>query len=288
MFVKYKVNLSTYNSPTATTINIPINLEYQIVDNAELIETKFVDYEINKSVNPILDYEKVRFIPLNNANSQLKTITYNLSLLGPSNTLIQPTYYSNIGFVNDDIKFERNVFKKSYLRLQFYDTDNALTQNLFTEIDIYSMLLNEDYYPFFSAGTNTQPPIIAGTPRPASQIPVRFRVSDPLTMFGANTFYEGYYIYNYKDEFTIGAPKNLYMKGTYFNGKTGTVTNLTTSPIGLKIDKFVNSLYTKYTLFRDTTGFYYNLENTYSNNIAYSTGQNNTNVTVNLYQVQAL
>lgn len=123
MFVKYKINSAILNeTTTATTINIPINLEFQIVDNAELIESKFVDYEINKSVNPILDYEKVRFTPLNNENNQLKTITYNLSFLNFNNSLLGPTYYSNIGFVDDDIKFKRNVFKDSYLLLQYYDS----------------------------------------------------------------------------------------------------------------------------------------------------------------------
>jgi hypothetical protein len=270
MFVNYKINAHTLSgATTATTINIPINIDYQIVDNSELIETKFVDIEVQKAVNPILDYYKVR---------------YNVSFLD-GNFIQNPTYYSTIGFNDQDIKFERSNFKESFLSLQFFDTDNALTQTLMSEIDIYSNLSQDSYY---SSGT-PRTVGIAGQVKPASQIPVRFTLSNPVLV--KRGFYEGYHIYSYKDDIAIGAPKYLYMKATYFNAKSGKSTNLCSIGSPLTIDSLVNKLYTKYVLIRTSTGFYYQLDNTYSSNIVYTTNatnQNNKDVTINLYQIQVV
>jgi hypothetical protein len=281
MFVKYKINTSILSGVTATTINIPINIEYQIVDNAELVERVFVEVETQKAINPILDYEKARYIPVDNALNQLGKVMYQLYFLGSNNTMQVPTYYSNIGFDDSDINFGRNNFKESYLYLGFYDSDNQLTQNLVTELEIFSMLTSDDFYP-----AGTAKPNIAGQPKPASQIPIRFVLSSPMLM--RQGFYEGYYIYDYKDAVSIDLPKYLYMKSTYINAKSGKSTNLMTEPIAYKIDGLIPKLYTRYKLYRDTNGFYYQIDTTYSNNVSYSINPNNTDVVINLYQTQTL
>jgi len=282
MFAKFKINMSTLTATTATTVNIPINLQYQIVDNGELVERVFVETETQKSVNPILDYDKVRFTPVSES-SIIVNVNYNLYFLN-DNTLSIPTYYSTIGFDDSDINGRKNTFTESYLNLGFYDTDNAMTQTLMSEIDIFSMLTKDDLYP-----RGIPKPKMAGQPKPASQIPVRFNLSNPL--FIKDGFYEGYYIYNYKDEYTIGIPKYLYMRATYFNAKTGKIINLMTEPFPFKIDDLVNKLHTRYKLFRDQTGFFYQIDDTYSNNVSYSVNAglpNNSDVLVKLYQIQAL
>jgi hypothetical protein len=80
------------------------------------------------------------------------------------------------------------------------------------------------------------------------------------------------------------------MKGTYFNAKSGKVTNLMTENIKTSIDLLVNKLYTRYKLYRDTTGFYYNIDDTYSTNVTYNQTTGNpatSDMTINLYQIQA-
>lgn len=285
MFVNYKINAHTLlSATTATTINIPINIDYQIVDNSDLIETKFVDTEVQKAVNPILDYDKVRYLPVDNNMVNIGNVIYNVSFL-PNGFLQTPTYYSSIGFNDQDIKFERSNFTESFLSLQFYDSDNALTQTLMSEIDIYSHLSPDSFY---SSGTSRSIGI-AGQVKPASQIPVRFTLSNPLLV--KRGFYEGYHIYSYKDDISIGAPKVLYMRASYFNAKTGKSTNLSSVATPLSIDSLVNKLYTKYVLIRTSTGFYYQVDNTYSSNITYTANagnQNNQDVTINLYQIQVV
>lgn len=275
MYANFRINPTMFASgATGSTINIPVVIDFQTIDNGELIETDFVNYEVNQSINPILDYEKVRFIPVynNGTPKQVDNITYNLSFL-VNGILKNPTYYSDLGLDDSDVKYERNYFTEGYLYLGFYDSDNALTQNLVNEIEIYNVLTDNDFVGGVHVGVNQ--------PNPASQIPVKFVVSNPLTVNGT---YEGYHLYNYKDEMVFGAPKYLYMKANYFNAKNGKTINLMNNPNIYGIDTLVNKLYTRYKLYRDVTSFYYEIDTTYSSNVTY----NSTNITVNLYQIQVL
>ena len=57
-----KILLGSLN--TGTTIDIALKANFFPVDNAELIEDKFVKEEVEKAINPIVDYKKVIFKPL--------------------------------------------------------------------------------------------------------------------------------------------------------------------------------------------------------------------------------
>ena len=60
MFVdRRKILLGSLGS--GSTIDIALGTNFFPVDNAELIEDKFVKDEIEKSINPIVDYKKVIF-----------------------------------------------------------------------------------------------------------------------------------------------------------------------------------------------------------------------------------
>lgn len=283
MYAKYEISTSELSGTSATTINIPVNIQYQIVDNGELIERLFVQIEEQKAINPILDYDKVRFIPIYDINIGVGSITYNLNFLDSNSIMMQPTYYSGIGFDDADIKYQKNYFKESYLTLSFYDSDNPMTQNLVTEIDIYAHLSKSDYY------TTTTATHVAGQPKPANTIPLTLVLLNPLT--NTSGYFEGYHLYDYKDEFAINTPpKSLYMKATFNNAKNGKSTNLMTENAQYPINELIYKQYTKYNLFRTTTGFYYNLDTTYSTNVSYSNSSNPNlkDLTVNLYQIQAI
>jgi hypothetical protein len=280
---KYKINISTIDSgATATTITVPITMTFQNVDNAELIERVFVDTEVEYAINPIKDYEKVRFLPLDLQGNHIDKITYDIYLLDSSGNY--KGFYGDIGFVDDDVKFRKQSFKQTFLNLSFYDSDNPLTQNLVTFITLYSELNTSDLL---------QPPLppntIPGTPKPVGQIPVNFVVENPL--INPRGFAEGYYLYDYKSGLKIGASKYLYMRASFKNAKTGKSVNLMVKNTAQPIDKLVHELYTRYKLVRDSTGFYYEIDNTYQGNIGV-TGTNNvvynSNTSkVTLYQIKA-
>lgn len=274
---RYKINLSTLaTGTTATTINIPINMEYQIVDQGELIQRVFVDVEVEKAINPILDYEKVRFLPTNLSGVHIDQITYSLDLTGSTN-------YGAIGFTDEDIKFDRNNFKHTFLNLAFYDTDNAMTQKLISNLTLYSHLTNGDLVQTIVAGAS------AGQPKPASQILLNFTVNNPI--LNPRGYGEGYHLYDYKDELKIGDFKYLYMRGSFKNAKTGRSVNLMVESAAKTIDVLVHKLYTKYKLTRTSTGFFYELDDTYQgigisapNNVSYI----GNNAIIKLYQIKAL
>lgn len=286
MLAKYKINIATIDSgSTATTINIPVKMEFQVVDTAEIVERMFVEVETQKAINPVLDYDKVRFIPVDENSKILTDINYYLYFIVNSGITI-PTYYSQIGYEDADIKFERNNFKRSFLTLSFYDTDNPFTQNLVTDLQIFSMVTRDDLVPIGTPTVAGQPKPIPGLVKPASQIPVRFVLSNPLTT--PRGFYEGYHIYSYKDEYVLNQPKSLYMRASYFNAKDGKITNLMTEPTAYEIDDLVHKLYTKYNLYRDTTGFYYGVDEAYSTNVSSILNPDGSSVAVKLYQIQTL
>jgi hypothetical protein len=281
MFVnRYQINLSTLETGTTDThINIPINIDYQLVDQAELVQRVFVDVEVEKAINPILDYEKVRFLPLDLSGAHMDRLIYEVDLFGATN-------YGAIGFTDDDIKFQKNSFKETFLNLSFFDTDNPLNQRLITNITLFAEIKESDLLPI---GT---PSGIPGQPKPAAQIPLTFIVENPI-LFPMG-FSEGYHLYDYKDELNIGDFKYLYMRASFKNAKTGTTTNLMVVNTATTIDNLVHLLYTRYKLIRNTTGYYYEIDNTYqglsgmtgSNNVTYTFGPVNE-ANIKLYKINA-
>jgi hypothetical protein len=275
MFVNnFKINLSTFDNSSATTINVPIAMEYQLVDQGELINRVFVDVETKKAINPIIDYERVRFIPIDNNNNEIKKITYNLDLNGG-------TTYGEIGFTYDDIKFRKGVFKQSFLNLEFYDTNIPLTQNLVAIITLFSELRTDNLMGFNSAGS------VIGQPLPANQIPISFVLDNKVNL-------EGFYLYDFKDEITVNNFKYLYMRASFKNAKTGKSTNLMVKNTPLPIDTLINELYTRYKLIRNSDGYFYVIDETYQSNQTNTNQPNNVtygpqnSVNINLYQIQAL
>jgi hypothetical protein len=277
---KVKINMSTIPSgATGTTITVPINMTFQNVDNAELIDRVFVETEVENAINPIIDYEKVRFLPLDLQGAYIDKIIYDVYLLNPTQNYVG--FYGDIGFTDDDIKFRKESFKQTFLRLSFYDTDNPLTQSLVSFLTLYSELNSSDLL-------QPGPGIIPGTPKPANQIPVNFVVESPLLNPMGSA--EGYHLYDYKSELNIGESKYLYMRATLANAKTGKIVNLMVKNVAQPIDKLVHELYTRYKMVRTATGYYYEIDNTYQgngisgqNNVTYNT---NTSV-VKLYEINA-
>src|SRR3972149_10591891 len=134
MTTKYTIRISD-SGTTAGHINIPIELGFQMVDQSEIIQRKFVDVEVENAINPILDYERVRFVPAitaitNNTLvvSKIRNIVYDVRFSGTTGFPSVPSSYADIGITNDDIRFGRNRFKRSFLRLNFYDNDKASDQ----------------------------------------------------------------------------------------------------------------------------------------------------------------
>lgn len=285
MFVnKYTLNINNFNTGTTEQyITVPLDTQFQIVDNDELINRVFVDTEVENSVNRILDYDRVRFIPLLPNDSLVSSITYDLSLLSPNGQYT--TNYGGIGFQYDDVKFRKNSFTKSFLRLSFYDSNDSMVQNLVGVTTLFSSLKTID---LMSAGSGN----VAGVPKPINDIAINFTIQNPLC--NKRAFAEGFHLYYYKDSLSIGQSKYLYMKASFSNAKTGKSTNLMVKGNAQTVDKLVNELYVRLIITRTSTGYYYKFDDTYQGNDSTPPNTPNnitfvgTSVNVKLYEVLAI
>ena len=269
---RYTLRVPT-GAGSATTMNIPIDMTFQLVDQGETIERQFIDVEKANSINPIIDYEKTRFIARGVGNSvPVNSVTYNCYLW--DNTIDNyynfppvdsPTFYGDIGYINDDLTFRKNSFIKSFLRLDFYDSPVVTDQNLVSFIIIQPDIRQSDIL------LNSQ--VI-----PAVNKALSFELKNPLN--NNENFGEGFFLYHYKDEVDTQVPKDLYMRASFNNAKTGKRTNLMTVPFDINnpiyIDDLQSQLHTKYTLKRGNTGYYYELD----------TAQFNVDVVFNSYIIK--
>jgi hypothetical protein len=280
MSVNYTIRRSDISS-SATTINIPITMTPQITDQSELVKTKFIDVEVEKAINPIFDYEKARFFPIyfpnsNNTNvfTKVENIIYNVKFIASSAFPSGLSKYGDIGITDDDIRYGKKRFENSFLNLSFYDSDRATDQRLISYIDVYPRLSLSDIQ---TAG-DPKP----GLPKPAASVPITFILSD--TVINPSGFAEGFYLYNYKDEVSASLPKELYMRARFNNAANGKTTNMMTEGVPYYINDLVHKLYTKFVLYRNNTGYYYVIDETYSNNVI----RVGNDVTINIYEIQAL
>jgi hypothetical protein len=263
--LKIKLNFSG-----DTFLNIPLTLQTQMVDQSELIERDFVDVEMENAVNPIVDYEKVRFTPMDNVNPLfqhiIKEIRYNISLLSNGSYV---NNWGEIGFTQDDIKFRRNRFMNSFLTLKFYDSNIPTNQNLIAIMTIYPFIRSDFYNP-------------GGVLKPVNTLPVRFVLTDPVK--NPAGFAEGFYFYYYKQPLVIGdAPVDLYMRATFNNAATGKATNLMFANTPQSIIDVIPKVFCKFQLIKNNTGYYYSVEN-----ISGFINSTVNDMTLNMYEINVL
>lgn len=263
---KIKITLDSLSGKTDTYINIPLIQDSDLTGKAELIEDVFVKSETAKAINPIIDYDLVRFVPTNSNGSIMNKLRYVLDLSGNKT-------YGSIGFTDDDIKFEKNNFTNSFLNLNFYDSDNVLEQNLISFTTIFCVLDQTDL-------VQANGDIGLGIPKPANEIYLYFDLDNPL--INQKGLSEGYHLYDLKSSLEIGESRPLYMRASFKNAKTGKSTNMMNIDALLPIDQVMTKLYTKYIMYRTTSGYYYKLDATYSNNVSVDS----TSTNINLYQIQ--
>lgn len=272
---RYTIRKPILSGTTATTLNFFMEQNVDFAGQQELIDRKFVDVEVANSTNPTLDYEVTRCKPILDNNLECDSIIYTLNILN-GGTYNFDTRWSDVGLQIEDFRLNKNSFNKTFLRLDFYDNDIGTSQRL---------LFFNTLFP--SIRPVEQPnSLISQLPQP-SEIQLSFGVGNVLKNPLASS--EGYFIYYFKDEIIPTVPKELYMRATLFNAKTGDITGfMSSNDPTISIDELAETnngvtgkLYTKYLLTREVDGYYYKIDNTYSNNIT----NNTTEYVVDLYQI---
>lgn len=269
MFVnKYKIRRPHLTGTTELSINIPISQTPWLVDQSDIINTKFVEVEVEEAVNPILDYENTRFTPIID-NTICDTIIYKLNMLDNG---IYPadTFWSDVDFVDSDLTLNKNSYTKTFLRLDFYDTDIGTNQRLLFFKTIFPKTSTQQQY--------------------TNNLNLSFDTGN--TLIDRNLKGEGFFLYYFKDDVLPTIPKYLYMRATFLNAKNGLETSFMSSNnpnngIEDLAQEGSGLLYTRYILKREVTGYHYEIDDTYSTNIIKLTSTE-INYTVNLYEISVL
>jgi hypothetical protein len=219
-----KITINLRNLPkNQSTITIPIGQTFNSIDTSEVAENQFIDDEIVKVINEIQDFEKLRFVPFNGINEII------IQLKDSGST---PMYYDEFGLSNSDLLFQRNRFKNSFIKLNFYDSESPTNKKLIHQMIIYNQI-------------NSDQRDISNDLLDVSLMPITYRLVDPITVRKGVS--EGFYLYGLKTPIEA-YPNNLYMTATYNNANDGKTTQLVAydSPVAINQYNEVNSV--KYVL----------------------------------------
>tara|TARA_R110000772_G_scaffold17946_3_gene49891 strand:+ start:64035 stop:64877 length:843 start_codon:yes stop_codon:yes gene_type:complete len=272
----YKILKPHISGSTAIHINVPISQTPWLTGQEDIIKSMFVDVEVENSITPTINYEKVKFSPKNPLNTNVITnVIYSMFFL-EGGSYNPNSYWGSIGFTSSDFKFKKNSFTKSFLRLDFYDSDITSSQRLLFFITIFPRFSINDY--------NED-----GTPPLPSEYDLKFTLGNTLKDRDANG--EGFNLYHFKDEVLPTVDKEIFMRASFSNAKTGIVTRfMSNDDPNINVEdlmkttngtNLVNKLHTKYILKRNQLGHNYSISENYSNNIGF--GQNNYRVA--LYEI---
>lgn len=159
-----------------------------------------------------------------------------------------------LGFDNDDVRFQTNKLKKSFVRLAYYTSNNPLDQKLLTYNtmfvdtgELYGKFMNNRVdVPDFGVNNDEEPDSTN-----SNRLDTRLTVVDKNNIDKSS---EGFYLYLFNDEVTAKNPtKDIYMKVEYNHAKYGL-----TVPVGkpyfdisnaqirlMPFDEFFNSVFIK-------------------------------------------
>lgn len=289
MFVNRYTFKDNLTGDSSYNITIPVSSNNGMLGQWDVVNRDLVNVEVANAVNTTFDYEKVKLLPKVN-NNLIKEIIYKINILNADKEYNNSTKWGDIGFIDDDLKFKKNSFTKSFLRLDFYDSDIATNQNLISFITLFPKFSYQDV----SSGKIPQ----------ATNYPLKFTLGNPLIDRKLNG--EGFSLYHFKDEIIPTINKYLYMKATFNNAKTGKSMRLmVNNNPNLEVDKLLestivdtikheikadkingNNTYVRYILTRDIDGYYYRIDEEYSSGESMYDSSNNS-YTINLNEISA-
>jgi hypothetical protein len=185
--------------------------------SAATIETRFVDNEVKKAINPIIDYKKVRFKPAvvkNNVWSIVPEVKIKLEFFNKDVTPTYGEFYNSLGFTSDDLFCRANRVMKSFLTLNYYKSTNPTDNLLLTTSNIYTQIGDDQKDVYGNVLKN-------------NECPISFELGDPTLK--PEMVHEGFHIYWY-EELIKTSPNNeyvFYLSPTYQNADNGEVSVMT-------------------------------------------------------------
>jgi len=213
---------------TGTTIDIALSSDFFPVDNSELVQDKFVNDEIEKVINPIIDYKKIIFKParINSVTGDWDLIDkfkINLNFYTPDSIDsgspqhrgigAQSGVYSDLGFKFDDVFCRTSRFINSFTRLSFFDNPYSGKNQLLSSVNIFTQV-----------GTDQKNQY--GFPEPIDLSKISFTVGDPVLQ--PEEIHEGFQMYWFQDlvDNSPNQEYEMYMTIQFNNAANGKIYNL--------------------------------------------------------------
>lgn len=266
-------------------ISIPIGNDFATNGlQTELIQEQFVETEINKAITPIVNMEKDVYEPIiKSIDEPINEIQINLHFReresedwlvkeggywngypeGNKNdvmvTFKTPEHQSDLlgflDFSNSDVRYQKSSFKKSFVRLLFYDSNNQANQNLLYYSTVFldsgkdfgklvKYIDGEYQYPTYDEEgnidgdkirtgitVNSEPysfrksnGTIVSLSNKEDSFKENRRISSQFTVkdkFNADASSEGFYLYMFAEEDPNLRHKSIYMKVEFNHAKYG-------------------------------------------------------------------
>jgi len=243
-------------------INIPLEITFDMEGRGDMVRN-WEEEVIKEVLNPINDFEVTKFAHKDYmVNNVLKTdINYEFNFFNYLSAPLSATTtdwasdYENASFTDSEIYYFANSFKKSFFKLDFYDTNQTENQTLLLSIIIPTQ-------------QGLKEPGTIGPPLNQTSVEVK-KPKFVLDYVGADK--EGFYVYWLKDKNYLDI-NEFYVSAKFFNAKKGQFIRMINKPqssiVGL--GKFnVNKtelFYYKYVLDYDTYEYeVYTFNNTIGN-----------------------
>ena len=254
-----KTDTTFWSNRSTVSIDIPFSSSFETnLYQMDLIKEKFVDKTKKEVINRIVDLERDVYYPsvydINNKYSHdIYTIKFNLHFRehrGDDWTVTNDTLWNGVednrinkditddnvsdllmflGFNNEDVRYQRNKLKKSFLRLSYYDSPNPANQNLLMYSTIfvnsgelfskYARYGEEEGYTLISINEDGE--YVLSTDKKGIGVDKEYdgfieekRLSSQFVVKDKNTSKsssEGFYLYLWKEDETP-IPQDIYMK----------------------------------------------------------------------------
>jgi hypothetical protein len=243
-------------------LNIPIEMKWDFTGKDDSID-EYQKTILEEIIGIANDFEICRFAHQEYLDVNLRTKTninyefnfYNYSLPITAATVTTSNWddtYLNLGFTTPEIYYFRKPFTKSFFKLDFYDTPNDVTQNIY-----FSIILPVQQGEFQNVNL--------------SAIVTNVNIRKPKFSLDYLGDKEGFFIYWLRDRNYIDIDE-FYMSAKFFNGRTGNFIRMMNRP---QITPFTPSLFT----FNSDDYFYYRVK------LDYNTKTYQTFSTINPTQV---
>jgi len=225
-----------------TQIVLPLEINFDNVGREDLVQ-QYEDDVLNEIINPVEDFETTRyshkswvavngdtkysttydFSFFNRTMDILNTVPSNSNLWVSSYTYVDPSVYANysgITFTNKELYFYTNSYRRSFFKIDFYDTTEVENQKVYFTVIIPTQ-----------QGRKVRVDI--GTPSVPLPVDIRTPIFD-LDYIGDK---EGYFIYWLKSREYIKL-NTFYMSAKFFNAKTGQFVRMMNRPQSSLTEKF--------------------------------------------------